>query len=383
MSSLHRVEGLRVLGDGSAPGMARRGPWHSAGRGIGCPWRSGATWILSRRRGGAVGGIRSEMGTFGRAVPLGARGAAGLEDEGAGRRLRGEEYALVQDDEAAIEELTQLDATAGVGAMVRAGGQLDPAGPEVDGVVAGHLARVAAAEDEGELARGGPPSRRRVARGAREAGVQVREERGQKGIGSLGGGDVAEAQFAAQAILQGAPEAFDAAFGFGRASLEVADAEVVQDAAEVGGVLSAPQLFGEAPVRVITDEEVDAIAVDGEGPPILGEHLLEDGGIAVQVLGGAEVQGEDRTGGIIDGAVQGHGGAPGLKPGKGAGVDLDQLPHPGLGRPAVSVLPRPAAVLRRQAQGAAPPADQFAADAQALHLAQLLGSVAVIEVKSL
>ena len=141
------------------------------------------------------------MGTFGRAVALGARGAAGLEDEVAGRRLRGEDHALIQDDEAAIEELAQLDATAGVGAMVRTGGQLDPAGPEVDGVVAGHLAQVAAAEDEGELARGGTPGRRRVARGAREAGVQVIEELGQKGIGPLGGGDVAEAQFAAQAIL--------------------------------------------------------------------------------------------------------------------------------------------------------------------------------------
>ena len=98
----------------------------------------------------------------------------------------------MQDDEAAIEELAQLDATAGVGAMVRTGGQLDPAGPEVDGVVvAGHLARVAAAEDEGELARGGTPGGRRVARGAREAGVQVIEELGQKGIGALGGGDVA------------------------------------------------------------------------------------------------------------------------------------------------------------------------------------------------
>jgi hypothetical protein len=133
-------------------------------------------------------------------------------------------------------------------------------------------------------------------------------------------------------------------------------------------------------VRVIADEDVDAIAVEGEGPPILGEHLLEDDGVAVQVLGGAEVQSEHGTGGIIDGAVQGHGRAAVREPGKGAGVDLDELPHPGLWRPAVSVLPRPAAVLRRQAQGAAPPADQFAADAEALHLAQLLSGVAVIEV---
>ena len=79
---------------------------------------------------------------------------------------------------------------------------MDPAGPEVDGVVAGHLTRVAAAEDEGELARGRTPGGCRIARGAGEAGVQVCEELGQKGLGPLGGGDVAEAQFAAQAILR-------------------------------------------------------------------------------------------------------------------------------------------------------------------------------------
>ena len=66
------------------------------------------------------------------------------------------------------------------------GRQLDPAGPEADGVVASDLARVAAAEDEGEIARGDAPGGRRVARGPREAGVQVSEEFGQKGIGPSG-----------------------------------------------------------------------------------------------------------------------------------------------------------------------------------------------------
>jgi hypothetical protein len=51
---------------------------------------------------------------------------------------------------------------------------------------------------------------------------------------------------------------------------------------EVGGVLGAPELFVEAPVPVVADEDVDAIAVEGEGPPIVGEHLLEDDGVAVQ-----------------------------------------------------------------------------------------------------
>ena len=78
--------------------------------------------ILSWRQGGAVGagGVLSGVETC-RAVPLGARGAVGLEHEVEGRRLRGEDDPLMQDDEAAIEELAQLDAAAGVGAAVRAG----------------------------------------------------------------------------------------------------------------------------------------------------------------------------------------------------------------------------------------------------------------------
>jgi len=55
--------------------------------------------ILSRLRGCAVGGggVLSGMGMLGRAVPLGARGAAGHEDEVEGRRLRGEDRALNAD----------------------------------------------------------------------------------------------------------------------------------------------------------------------------------------------------------------------------------------------------------------------------------------------
>jgi len=174
MSSPHRVESLSFLGDGLAPGVARCGPWKSAGRGIGRPWLGRSAGIRSWLQGGAggPGGVLRGVRTRDRAGPLGARGAAGLEDEVEGRRLRGEDGALIQDAEAAIEELAQFDAAAGVGPVVRAGRQLDPAGPEADGVVTGDLARVAAAEDEGELARGDAPGGPRVARGPREAGVQ-------------------------------------------------------------------------------------------------------------------------------------------------------------------------------------------------------------------
>jgi len=125
---------------------------------------------------------------------LGAGGAAGLEHEGGGRGLGREDDPLVEDHEAAIEEFAELDAAAGVGAMMGAGGELNPAGPEADGVVAGDLAGVAAAEHEGEIPGGGPPSGRGGGRIPREARVQVGEELGEKGVGARGGREVAQAQ---------------------------------------------------------------------------------------------------------------------------------------------------------------------------------------------
>ena len=111
--------------------------------------------ILSPMRGRVLGarGVRRSAGALGGVAALVAGGGAGLEDKVGGRGLRGEDGALVQNDEAAIEEFAELDAAAGVGAVVGAGRDLDPAGPEADGVVPGDLARVAAAEHQGEITR--------------------------------------------------------------------------------------------------------------------------------------------------------------------------------------------------------------------------------------
>ena len=49
---------------------------------------------------------------------------------------------------------------------------------------------------------------------------------------------------------------------------DVADAEVPQDLAELGGVLGALELFLEAPVGVVADEDAEAIPVEGHGQPV-------------------------------------------------------------------------------------------------------------------
>jgi hypothetical protein len=52
---------------------------------------------------------------------------------------------------------------------------------------------------------------------------------------------------------------------FGGVGGDVADAEVPQDLAELGGVLRALELFLERPVRVVADEDAEPVAVQGHG----------------------------------------------------------------------------------------------------------------------
>src|SRR5437667_337000 len=76
-----------------------------------------------------------------------------------------------------------------------------------------------------------------------EAAIEVGEERRQEGGGGLERPDPAQAQLADETILQRLPEAFDAAFGLRGVGGDVANAEVLEDAAEVGRVLSALQFL--------------------------------------------------------------------------------------------------------------------------------------------
>ena len=81
-------------------------------------------------------------------------------------------------------------------------------------------------------------------------------------------GDAAQPQLADEAVLQRLPEALDAAFGLRRAGGDEPDAELAQDAAEVRGVLGAAQLLLEGPVRIVADKDVEAIAIEGQGPAV-------------------------------------------------------------------------------------------------------------------
>src|SRR4030095_13942278 len=102
----------------------------------------------------------------------------------------------------------------------------------------------------------------------------------------------AQAQFAHEAILQGAPQAFDPALGLRRLRRDEPDAEILEHAPKVGGILLAAQLFGERPVPIIAPEEAEAIAVERHGNPVLPARLPQHRGVAVEIFGGPKPEGE-------------------------------------------------------------------------------------------
>ena len=303
----------------------------------------------------------------------------GDEDEVARRGGGGDQAVpLIVHEQPAIETFAHVDAAPGVGPAVGTARDLDPPRAEPDGVVAGHHAGIAAAQPVREIAGRPAPRGHGLGGGVGEAAVVVGEIGGQVGLGRGHGVDPVEVQLGDEPILEGGPEPFDAALRLGRVGGDVADAEIPQDLAELGGMLSSLQLFLETPVGIVADEDAEAIPVEGHGQAVPRGQLLEQREIAMQVLGGPEVEREDGAGGVVDGAEQ-EPGRPRAQPVERAAVDEDEVTHGRVPGAAGSVLGGPAAPLRGQAEGPPEAADGFAADREAFDLTELLGAVTVIE----
>jgi hypothetical protein len=131
-------------------------------------------------------------------------------------------------------------------------------------------------------------------------------------------------------------------------------------------------------VAIVTHEDVEAVAVERHGQPVGREELPAEREIAVQILLGTEVQGQDLAGGVIDGAQQGEGGAAGFEPGEGAAIELDQAAG-GQFAGAPGAMARGPAPAHRGAIEPEPEAPHGGpAHRQAMDLAQLLGEVDVV-----
>ena len=135
------------------------------------------------------------------------------------------------------------------------------------------------AADALEIVGGGPPSFGGLARSAREAAVVVGEELAQDGVGGIADRRRrARRSSLRKAILQHAPETFDAAFGLGRLCGDEGDAELCQGAAELSGLALAGELFLDGPVVIVANEDAAAIAVEGEGDTVAAQAGSGAGG---------------------------------------------------------------------------------------------------------
>src|ERR1700730_1026455 len=132
-----------------------------------------------------------------------------------------------------------------------------------------------------------------------ETTVVVGDKFAQHGVGGIDVGRFCQAQFAGEAILQDAPEAFDAALGLRTIGSDEGDAELFQGTAELRGLAFSSELFVDGPVVVVADEDAAVIPVEGERYPVSAQHLPKQAEIAEGGFRWEELCGQDLSGGIV------------------------------------------------------------------------------------
>jgi hypothetical protein len=181
----------------------------------------------------------------------------------------------------------EIDGVPGVAAFRGQGGKGDGVGAEGDDVIGADHALVAEAEAAGEIeARGqGAEVGLSLASGDGEALVVIGAEAGEDLVGGVEIAGLGQPEFADQAVLAGAPGALDAAFGLGRVSGDLLDAEFFQRPTQMGGALLSGELFGESPAGIVALKDAVAIAVQAERHAVSADHRMQSAEIAESVFG--------------------------------------------------------------------------------------------------
>jgi len=96
-----------------------------------------------------------------------------------------------------------------------------------------------------------------------EAPIEVGDELRQVGLRGRDGANLAQAQFADQAILQRGPESLHSPLALRRARRDVTDGEALEHPAHMRRCLCSRELLFDRPVGAIADEQIQAIAVHG------------------------------------------------------------------------------------------------------------------------
>src|SRR3990170_8270454 len=264
-----------------------------------------------------------------------------------GQAVAREACALVDDGDAPIKALVDLDERLGIAAPTARREQLDQFRPKGDGVVVADRALVFEAEDGLGIEACGPRTigGSRIGRLLGEAGIEARKEVPQEGIRALAIDDAGEAQFGAQAILAGAKEPLDATLRLRALGGDPLDAEFLQSAGDLcGGGFPSELLLEGKWFGLTAVEDAVAITVHGDRDALRLRQGVQDLEVAMGILLVPEGGGEDLSSGVVHGHDDGEARTPVVEPGVGTAVELDE--EAGLRHPLA-----PAAVAR----GAAPP----------------------------
>lgn len=264
---------------------------------------------------------------------------------------------------------------------MRLGRDLETASlPWHDVVVAGR-AFVEEAADAIHVFGSGAPSLIRFARRTTEALVIVGPEAAKDLVGGVEIRSASEAEFAGEAILKGAPEAFDAALGLGSLGSDVGDAEWIQGADELGELTVVGELFHHRPVVVVANEDAVTIPVETERDAESAQPAAEQAEIAARVFGRKEFGDGNFASGIVEEAEQGEWWAALFEPAVEAAVNKQPLALAlARAREAVLAMRGSAAFAGRADPGRAQQtAEGLAAKGKASDLTELLREVVVVE----
>lgn len=283
--------------------------------------------------------------------PSGSLSLVRSQDEIAhGRRLLGDQAALVANKEAAVELLGNGDLASGIPPVVGAVRDLDPAVAQSDGVVAGDESGVVASQVRIEIPRGRSPGVSRILGCQGESAVVVLNEGREASSGVLDGGGSVEAQDADEAILERAPESLDSPLGLRASRGDVADAEGAQDLPSLGWFSLPGELLLEAPMGIVAYEDARPVSIERGWHAVGTNHLAEQKGVAVQVLVGPRFERENCSCGIVYSTDQGESGRAILAPAVFAGVHKDQSTASARTLASTSMLRRAAPALGPKAQ---------------------------------
>src|ERR1039457_358269 len=212
-----------------------------------------------------------------------------------------------------------------------------------------------------------------------EAAVVVGQEAAQDLVGGVQIVDTGQTQLAGETILKGAPEAFDAALGLRTLGGDVGDAELIQGAAELGGLAATSELFFHRPVIVIADEDAVAITIETGRYAEAAQQAVEQTEIAASVFGREEFGDGDFAGGVVQETEQGKLRAAIFQPVVKAAVQQQHLAFASAREAALAMGGSAAFTGRCNPGRAQQTAKGLASEREAFDLAKFFAEVMIVE----